>query len=140
MSVGITVIDNLSINSDLSQLTLVEQLIDKVCASLHIDEDMYGNVLIAVTEAVNNAIIHGNKFSDNLKVLVDVIDNDTAFAFRISDGGTGFDFTNLPDPTAPENIEKENGRGIFLIKNLADNLEFSDNGKVATIFFNKINA
>jgi len=140
MSVGITLIDNLSINSDLSQLTLVEQLIDKVCASLQIDEDMYGNVLIAVTEAVNNAIIHGNKFSDSLKVLVDVIDNDTAFAFRISDGGNGFDFTNLPDPTAPENIEKENGRGIFLIKNLADNLEFSDNGKVATIFFNKINA
>jgi serine/threonine-protein kinase RsbW len=140
MSVGITVIDNLSINSDLSQLTLVEQLIDKVCSSLNIDEDMYGNVLIAVTEAVNNAIIHGNKYSDSLKVLVDVIDQDDTFAFRISDSGTGFDFTNLPDPTAPENIEKENGRGIFLIKNLADNLEFSENGKVATIFFNKTNA
>jgi serine/threonine-protein kinase RsbW len=140
MSVDVTVIDKLSINSDLSQLSLVEGLIDKTCASLSIDEDMYGNVLIAVTEAVNNAIIHGNKFSTDLPVSVDVLDTDDTFAFRITDAGSGFDFTNLPDPTAPENLEKENGRGIFLIRNLSDNLEFSDNGKVATIFFNKSNA
>ena len=140
MSVGITVIDKLTIASDLTNLSLVESLIDKVCASLSIDEDLYGNILIAVTEAVNNAIIHGNKFSSDLQVLIDVLEDDKTFQFRITDFGTGFDFENLPDPTAPENIEKENGRGIFLIKNLSDDLEFSDGGKVATILFNKSNA
>jgi len=140
MSVGITVIDKLSIASDLSNLSLVEGLVDKVCASLSIDEDLYGNILIAVTEAVNNAIIHGNKFSSDLQVLIDVLEDEQSFLFRITDFGSGFDFENLPDPTAPENIEKENGRGIFLIKNLSDNLEFSEDGKVATILFNKDNA
>ena len=106
-------------------------MIDKACQTVGIDEGMYGNVLIAVTEAVNNAIIHGNKFSIDLPVSVDVLDTDESFAFRITDAGTGFDFTNLPDPTAPENLEKENGRGIFLIRNLSDNLEFPENGKVS---------
>ena len=137
MSVDITVIDKLSINSDLSQLSLVEGLIDKTCASLNIDEDMYGNVLIAVTEAVNNAIIHGNKFSSDLNVSVDVLDTDETFAFRITDAGTGFDYTNLPDPTAPENLEKENGRGIFLMKNLADDVEFEEGGRKVSIYFVK---
>jgi anti-sigma regulatory factor (Ser/Thr protein kinase) len=77
---------------------------------------------------------------NNPQRLFDVLDTDETFAFRITDAGSGFDFTNLPDPTAPENLEKENGRGIFLIRNLSDNLEFSENGKVATIFFNKSNA
>ena len=60
MSFETTVVDHFSFSSDLSNLHLVESLIDKVCADLHIDEDLYGNILIAVTEAVNNAIIHGN--------------------------------------------------------------------------------
>ena len=95
MSVGITVIDKLSIASDLSNLSLVEGLVDKVCASLSIDEDLYGNILIAVTEAVNNAIIHGNKFSSDLQVLIDVLEDEQSFLFRITDFGSGFDFENL---------------------------------------------
>ena len=56
------------------------------------------------------------------------------------DEGAGFDYLNLPDPTAPENIEKENGRGIFLIQNLSDSLDFEESGKVAVITFDKQNA
>ena len=52
------------------------------------------------------------------------------------DQGIGFDFTNLPDPTSPENLEKENGRGIFLMKNLSDDLVYEDNGSTCKIFFN----
>lgn len=132
-----TVIERLVIPSDLSNVSLVESLIDKVCADLHIQEDLYGNVLIAVTEAVNNAIIHGNTFNVNKSVTVEVIQDDESFTFRIIDEGAGFDYMNLPDPTSPENIEKENGRGIFLIQNLSDSLDFEESGKVAVISFDK---
>ena len=135
-----TVIERLVIPSDLSNVSLVESLIDKVCADLHIQEDLYGNVLIAVTEAVNNAIIHGNTFNVNKSVTVEVVQTDDSLTFRVIDEGAGFDYLNLPDPTAPENIEKENGRGIFLIQNLSDCLDFEDNGKVAVITFDKQNA
>jgi serine/threonine-protein kinase RsbW len=57
--------------------------------------------------------------------------------FAIKDQGIGFDYNNLPDPTAPENIEKENGRGIFLIKNLSDDVEFNNEGNLITITFNR---
>jgi serine/threonine-protein kinase RsbW len=135
-----TVIERLVIPSDLSNVSLVESLIDKVCADLKINEDIYGNVLIAVTEAVNNAIIHGNAFNHDKSVVVEVNHDNDFFIFRITDEGSGFDYLNLPDPTAPENIEKENGRGIFLIQNLSDCLDFDENGKVAVITFNKENA
>lgn len=132
-----TVIERLVIPSDLSNVSLVESLIDKVCADLHIQEDLYGNVLIAVTEAVNNAIIHGNTFNVNKSVTVEVVQTDDSLTFRVIDEGAGFDYLNLPDPTSPENIEKENGRGIFLIQNLSDSLDFEESGKVAVISFDK---
>lgn len=131
-----TVIDRIEIPSELKNINQVEQLIDKICELKGINEDMYGNILIAVTEAVNNAIIHGNCFQVSLPVFVTVTDSNERLCFTIEDQGQGFDFTNLPDPTAPENIEKENGRGIFLIKNLSDELIFNDGGKTAMIFFN----
>ena len=59
------------------------------------------------------------------------------FCFNIIDQGKGFDFMNLPDPTAPENLLKENGRGIFLMKNLADEVIFENNGKNVFIYFSK---
>ncbi|MFN5416600.1 MAG: ATP-binding protein [Flavobacteriia bacterium] len=131
-----TLIDQIEIPSELKNLGLVEQFIDKVCESKGLDEDVYGNVLIAVTEAVNNAIIHGNCFANDKKVKVDVLETANQICFSVMDEGVGFDFHNLPDPTAPENIEKENGRGIFLIKNLSDEMSFDEPGNVIHIFFN----
>lgn len=137
MKEGFTLIDSLSIPSDLSNLVLVESLIDKACHQVSVDEDNYGNVLIAVTEAVNNAIIHGNKLDDSKLVDIGFYDDSEAFGFEIVDKGTGFDFDHLPDPTAPENIEKENGRGIFLMRNLADEVLFNDTGNSVSVIFNK---
>ena len=101
------------------------------------NEDAYGNVLIAVTEAVNNAIQHGNKETETLSINVSVSDNEKNVCFSVKDEGQGFDFDNLPDPTGPENILKENGRGIFLMRNLADKVEFTDEGTEVSLFFNK---
>jgi serine/threonine-protein kinase RsbW len=137
MKEGFAVIDSLEIRSDFQELPRVEALVDKVCNDLGVNEDFYGNVLIAVTEAVNNAIEHGNQRSEILSVEVAVGDGKEEFCFSVEDNGSGFDYTNLPDPTAPENILKENGRGIFLMKNLADELVFENGGRKVNIYFVK---
>jgi serine/threonine-protein kinase RsbW len=137
MKDGFAVIESLEIASTFQEIPKVESLVDKVCSRLGVNEDFYGNVLIAVTEAVNNAIEHGNKGVESLKVDVSVGDKEEEFCFSVRDGGKGFDFNNLPDPTAPENILKENGRGIFLMKNLADQVVFENGGSEVSIYFVK---
>lgn len=126
---------SIEIASKLDKIPEVETLVDRVSAEMGLNEDHYGNVLIAVTEAVNNAIIHGNKYSENKKVKIDVIGDNGCVRFVVSDEGAGFDFNNLPDPTSPENIEKPDGRGIFLMKNLSDGVEFDNGGSRVSITF-----
>lgn len=137
MKEGFTVIEELSIPSNFESMPKVETLIDSVCFKMSVGES-FGNVLIAVTEAVNNAILHGNKNNDSAQIFIKSAENSDSFCFSIEDEGMGFDYTTLPDPTAPENIEKENGRGIFLMKNLSDEVEFENNGKRVVIYFSKM--
>ncbi|MEZ7940566.1 MAG: ATP-binding protein, partial [Flavobacteriales bacterium] len=118
----------ISFESVAENIHIVENLIDEICETLDVNEEYYGNILISMTEAVNNAMVHGNKLDSQKKVLVTVKTDDTSIHFTISDEGPGFDYDNLPDPTAPENIEKPNGRGVFLMKNLADGCNFEENG------------
>lgn len=137
MKEGFTIVDTISIASDYAAVSKVEVLVDKICSELGVEEDYYGNVLIAVTEAVNNAIQHGNVFNNELLVYVAVGDQPDEFCFTVKDQGRGFDFEHLPDPTSPENLEKENGRGIFLMRSLADEVEFDDKGCTVNIYFRK---
>ena len=137
MKKGYVVVDSLSIPSDFKSINKVEHLIDEVCNRLEVNEDYYGNVLIAVTEAVNNAIQHVNQHKAELNVDLFVGDKETDFCFSVKDQGAGFDYNNLPDPTAPSNLEKEDGRGIFLMKSLAEAVEFEDEGRNVNIYFSK---
>ncbi len=128
--------ENLKISSDTQNITLVEQVIDDVCEQYKVNEDRYGNILIAVTEAVNNAIQHGNNNNPEKSVTINYSIDSISITFCILDEGNGFDHVNLPDPTAPENIDKINGRGIFLMKNLSDNIQFDQDGKQVQLKFN----
>lgn len=128
-------IESVSFPSKIENIQKVESLIDQICQNYNIHEDYYGNILIAVTEAVNNAIVHGNLEDPNKSVSIVVNKSKDVLSFLVSDVGEGFAFENLPDPTSPENIEKEDGRGIFLMKALADNVEFLDNGTKALLSF-----
>lgn len=110
-------------------------MIDQVFMDYKIKEDYYCNILIVVTEAVNNAIIHGNKKNTQKRFLFEFDLTEDQIFFSVFDQGEGFDFNNLPDPTNPENIEKPNGRGVFLMKSLADNIEFEDSGRKVNISF-----
>ncbi|HET6245317.1 MAG: ATP-binding protein [Bacteroidetes bacterium] len=120
-------------------IILVEKLIDQICSEYKINEDHYGNILVTLTEAVNNAIYHGNKSNPDKKVFISFKAINNELFFTIKDEGTGFDFNNLPDPTDPLNIEKPNGRGVFLMRHLSDAIEFKDNGTTVNIKFSCCN-
>ena len=96
-------------------IRIVESFIDNAKEKFKLDDDIYGNIMVAVTESVNNAIRHGNKNDKKKNVHLSLSLNDNLIRFRIKDEGIGFDYHNLPDPTAPENIDKPSGRGIFLM-------------------------
>lgn len=128
-------IETVSFPSSIDNIKVAEDLVDQVCRLNQVHEDHFGNVLIAVTEAVNNAIHHGNLEDKRKSVKIDVKRNEKDLCFVITDEGRGFNFENLPDPTAPENIEKENGRGIFLMKSLADDVVFENNGSEVHVIF-----
>jgi len=125
----------LRITSRSEDIQLVEKLIEDVCEGYNVSEDYYGNILVALTEAVNNAIIHGNKCNPDKTIDIHFASKQDQLTFTVKDQGEGFDFTNLPDPTDPENIEKPNGRGVFLMRNLADTVEFTDNGRTVALNF-----
>ena len=130
----------ISFPSKTENISIAERMVDDVCEAYSIKEDFYGNILISLTEAVNNAMVHGNRLDPEKEVKVTCIVERPFLRFQIEDEGPGFDYDNLPDPTAPENIEKPNGRGVFLMRNLADNCEFLDDGRIVQIEFNAIDA
>ncbi len=136
MTMVLTENQKLKMASRTENLILVEKLVEDVCDVFNLREDHYGNILIAVTEAVNNAIQHGNKNNPDKKIEILFRSKTNQLCFIVKDEGEGFDFNTLPDPTNPENIEKENGRGVFLMKRLADKVEFSDSGKTVSLIFN----
>tara|TARA_Y100000589_G_scaffold106676_2_gene101263 strand:+ start:1300 stop:1716 length:417 start_codon:yes stop_codon:yes gene_type:complete len=129
------VADKISLASESKSLLVLEEWINKLCDLYQISVEQYGNVLIAITEAVNNAIIHGNKNMANKKTDIEYNIENQTITFTIFDEGTGFDFNDLPDPTSPENLEKPQGRGIFLMNHLADEVNFIDNGNVVQLKF-----
>lgn len=116
-------------------IRMIESFIDNAKDKFQLDDDIYGNIMIAVTEAVNNAIKHGNKNNKDKNVTLILSLEDGRISFLVMDEGAGFDFLHLPDPTAPENIEKPGGRGIFLMRHLADEVNFEQEGKIVKLGF-----
>ena len=116
-------------------IRIVESFIDNAKEKFNLDDDIYGNIMVAVTESVNNAIRHGNKNDKKKNVYLSLSLNENLIKFIIKDEGIGFDYHNLPDPTAPENIDKPSGRGIFLMKHLSDEVTFKNEGSEVELCF-----
>jgi serine/threonine-protein kinase RsbW len=120
----------LQFSSDTKYLENVEKLSSKVARYANLSESDSDDLGIVTTELVNNAIHHGNKNDPEKQVRITFTVDDQKIELRIIDQGGGFNPDKLKDPLAPENLLNENGRGIFLIRNLMDGLEFkfSDTG------------
>ncbi len=127
---------SIKFKSEIQNLNKAEIVLKKVSEIAEISDENYGYILLALSEAINNAIVHGNKMNEEKEVKVTYKASKDSIEFIVEDQGQGFDPDSVPDPTSPENIEKATGRGIFIIKNLADKVEFDKGGRVIKMNFN----
>lgn len=131
-----SVLHTLQLPSKLESITILENFIDTIQAENSIPENVYANMLTCLNEVVINSIIHGNKQDESKKVYInlEIIDK-KELQFTITDEGEGFDYNNLPDPTAPDNLQNLSGRGIFIVKHLADQCIFNMTGNQIELHF-----
>jgi serine/threonine-protein kinase RsbW len=126
------------IESSINNLRIVENAIDEVMNEIGISEENYGKILVSTLEAVNNAIMHGNRYEKDKIVDVEISYKNDKLKIKISDQGKGFVPEEVPDPTIPQNLESLNGRGIFLMSKLADEIKYSKRGNAVTMYFKNI--
>lgn len=127
--------ESITINSDIEKLKIVETLVDTLSKKLGVSDEVYGKILISTVEAVNNAILHGNKGDRNKMVTVVMSADGNVLDITVTDEGEGFEYGNLPDPTDPKNIENLHGRGVFLMRRLADAIEYNSSGNEVKMRF-----
>lgn len=126
----------ISITSEIGNIVKIENFIENFTTCFDLPSALFGRISLSVIEAVNNAILSGNKQDINKKVTVVAEKSDRHFKVTVSDEGEGFDYTYIPDPTLPENIGKVTGRGLYLMKTLSDELLFENGGASVTLVFN----
>lgn len=127
--------EEINIQSNIDNLTMVENIVDNLSKRLGVSDEVYGKILVSTIEAVNNAIIHGNRGIESKIVKLSFSSNGSSLIIIVKDEGEGYNFNNIPDPTSSENIEKLNGRGVFIMKKLADDIAFNDTGNEVTMTF-----
>ncbi len=125
----------LVIPSVLERIKYVEDFTEKIAIGMNLSEEDRDSLAIAVTEIVNNAIIHGNRSNPAKKVTIVYLVTMDVLTIQIKDEGAGFDQASLADPRQPENLFKERGRGIFIVKSLMDDIVFeaTDTGMQITL-------
>lgn len=130
---GVTL--ELTIPSDPDLTAEVDRRIEDLTARIGYDRGTRGDIMIAVNEAIKNAILHGNKCDESKQVVITCNCSSAVFRIHICDFGGGFDPESLPDPRNPDNLLKENGRGILMIRSLMDEVEFdvTENGTSVTL-------
>lgn len=101
--------------------------------NITIKDEIYYDIKLIISELLINALLHGNKNNPNLKIYVKYEIKNNNFIFTVEDEGNGFDYMNIPNPLDNKNILKSSGRGIFLVKNLADKILFNEKGNRITI-------
>ncbi|MCX8057773.1 MAG: ATP-binding protein [Ignavibacteria bacterium] len=127
-----------NLKTSIFEIDNLPNYLDEALAGLKLSTDKYNNILLAVTEAVNNAIIHGNKNDISKEIILEFIVTDEFIKIIVTDQGEGFDLDRVPDPTLPENLLREHGRGIFIIKHFVDEMkvEKTSNGNSVILKLN----
>jgi serine/threonine-protein kinase RsbW len=125
----------LQLPSKPESITLLEALIEKIADKHNISEDTFANMMTCLNEIAINAIVHGNKLDESKKVIVNAEVEPKRVIWTVTDEGPGFDYDHLHDPTAAENIENLTGRGVFIVKQLADQCVFNSTGNEVELHF-----
>jgi len=125
----------LQLPSKEESITQLELLIENLSDAYNISEDTFANMMTCLNEALINAIKHGNKMDPAKKVIINAEIDGKRIIWTVTDEGIGFDYLHLADPTAPENLESLTGRGVFIMKHLADQCMFNTSGNEVELHF-----
>jgi len=112
-----------NLKTSIFEIDNIPNYLDEALTGMNVPPEKYNNILLAITEAVNNAIIHGNKNDINKTIDLEFILTDDFLKVIVTDEGEGFDLNKVPDPTLPENLLSEHGRGIFIMKHFVDEIK-----------------
>ncbi|MEN8194005.1 MAG: ATP-binding protein [Bacteroidota bacterium] len=112
-------------SSDPDNLVEVEKFISHIADELKINEEIKSNLSLSVSEASSNAMVHGNKLDPNKFIQISVTVNDNKIEVIIKDEGNGFDPDSIPDPTSPENLLKDSGRGIHIMRSFLHEVKYN---------------
>ncbi|NCD69383.1 ATP-binding protein [Mucilaginibacter sp. R11] len=134
-NVGDTKLYTLQLPSKPESIVELENLIEDIADTYEVSDDTFANMMTCLNEVVMNAIVHGNKLDENKKVIVNAEIEGKRVIWTVTDEGAGFDYNNLPDPTAEANLENLTGRGVFIVKQLSDQCIFNANGNEVELHF-----
>lgn len=126
---------NLTLPSDPNNLSKVEPFVHEVAERYGLSPDIHGNILVSLTEAVTNAMLHGNSSDRSKTVNISLRRQKDALSIRVSDEGPGFNPCHVPDPTSADCLEKCGGRGLFLMRHLSDECRFTRGGSTVEMRF-----
>ena len=116
---------HIEVESDPNNLITVEEFVNYFSKDLGLTNDQLSALLLAVTEATTNAMVHANKCDVSKIVSVDAHIDDSKLIVKVKDEGKGFDPSTIPDPTKPENLLKDSGRGVYLMKVYMDEVRYN---------------
>jgi serine/threonine-protein kinase RsbW len=117
----------LIIKSETSELIKVERFLKEFFDECCVPRKSFNNVYLCLSEAVINSIEHGNKYDVNKEIHIFADCVSRTLKVKIKDQGKGFDHKVIPDPTKKENLRKECGRGIHIMKSLSDKIIYNKN-------------
>ena len=124
---------DLVISSQLVNIDKVRIFLDEIFSESCLSRTYFNRVFLGISEAVNNSIVHGNCLDKDKLVFIRVVFKDDQLQIEVKDEGVGFTVDGLANPTVNENLKKENGRGIFIMQNIADEVKYFDGGSKVLI-------
>ncbi len=126
---------SLKVKSVISEVHKLEKFVEELCDEYNINNSYFGNILLSLTEAFENAIFHGNGSDASKIVSISFESRPKGLLFQVQDEGKGFDYQNVPDATDVEGNPDKKGSGLFMIRALADEVNFIDKGRCIQILF-----
>ncbi len=126
----------LELESTYEELERVEGLLNDLQQALGFDDDFYARLMLTVSEAATNAVVHGNDLDNSKKAIILAEVSDSVLTVTTTDEGDGFDPEAVPNPLNEENLLNTSGRGVFLMQEYADEVEYQNEGRTLILKFN----
>ncbi|MFH1372917.1 MAG: ATP-binding protein [bacterium] len=129
--------NSISIPASLKYLTDVDEFVEGFLRRHGAEESAIADIAISVSELINNAVAHGSASLPEQPIVVTIDRTDGLIKIGVSDPGSGFDPDSIDDPLADENLLKEAGRGIFIVRSLMDSVVIETSGRGTTVIITK---